>query len=556
MKLLIFLFAFLFGIYAIGQNLVPNHSFEAGLGDWIQNGDVHPQVFGPGNLVIQKDIFSTSTDLCGKHFNIDIPLTVPENYFGYQHAWDGQNYAGIWAQRGNGGCGTSNSNERGLLGIKLTEELKQCQYFIQFRWAKMDNSQRDPEIEIMLSKSINNSNSPVSTQTIASRTVVNKSWTTSNFVFTPDDTGYEYLFFKTTNWSAPYSYYLTGIYLDDISLNPHCVTCSRTSGCINPISNNVHVAYSAQASGSPPNNYLKFWNLDNVRKAELYIYNIYSQLISSSGVISENGISNPIYWDGKNNNGAEMAPSTYLYRLHIWNDCGKAQVFSNSFVKSHFGSGPSNYPPVYEYNDIKTPKPCCQNDIYVDNITLEGPGVIEYHAVNNVFIGNNVTIAHDAVVIFRAGNEIVGNPFQNSFLGADIIAEIIPCGENERLMADNNEDDIEKIFDTLIKYDNDIEELTTINSEAHTGIENGINKFEHFNIYPNPSNGTFTIVLPYENLKTDIVVYDAMGKISFQTITTGETNINIDLTGFTPGLYFVKISNGEIVKMKKVVYSK
>jgi hypothetical protein len=276
MKLLIFLFAFLFGIYAIGQNLVPNHSFEAGLGDWIQNGDVHPQVFGPGNLVIQKDIFSTSTDLCGKHFNIDIPLTVPENYFGYQHAWDGQNYAGIWAQRGNGGCGSTNENQTGLLGIKLTEELKGCQYFIQFRWAKMDHSQIDPEIEIILSKSINNSNSPVSTQTIASRTVENNSWTTSNFVFTPDDTGYEYLFFKTTNWST--NYYLTGIYLDDISLIPHCVTCSRTSGCINPISNNVHWASSAQATGAPPNNYLKFWNLDNARKAQLYIYNINSVL--------------------------------------------------------------------------------------------------------------------------------------------------------------------------------------------------------------------------------------------------------------------------------------
>ncbi|HET6245072.1 MAG: hypothetical protein H0V01_10420 [Bacteroidetes bacterium] len=162
----------------------------------------------------------------------------------------------------------------------------------------------------------------------------------------------------------------TYILIDDVSITMDCDDCSRTSGCMNPSTNDVHWACSAEATNCAPNNYLKFWNLDNVKKAELYIYNVNSALISSSVVKSENGITNPIYWDGKNiNGGFEMVPGPYLYELHMWNDCGKAPVFKNSFEKSHFGTGPSSYPPVYEYSDIITPKACCQNDIYVDNIT-------------------------------------------------------------------------------------------------------------------------------------------------------------------------------------------
>jgi hypothetical protein len=76
-------------------------------------------------------------------------------------------------------------------------------------------------------------------------------------------------------------------------------------------------------------------------------------------VTSVNGITNPIYWDGKNDIGAELVPGT--------------------FSKQHFGTDPTPPPPVFNYEqNNKLPNLCCTGDIDLQNLTLTGPYSKEY----------------------------------------------------------------------------------------------------------------------------------------------------------------------------------
>jgi hypothetical protein len=60
-------------------------------------------------------------------------------------------------------------------------------------------------------------------------------------------------------------------------------------------------------------------------------------------------------------------------------------------------------------------------------------------------------------------------------------------------------------------------------------------------IYPNPTHGKVT--LKFNNIPaigTKVLVYNALGKIIIQTVASGK-EVNLDLTGKSPGFYFIRI---------------
>ena len=63
------------------------------------------------------------------------------------------------------------------------------------------------------------------------------------------------------------------------------------------------------------------------------------------------------------------------------------------------------------------------------------------------------------------------------------------------------------------------------------------------NFYPNPSKDFITISLTDQNLTDEILIYDFAGKIIFRKISTGN-KYNLDLSGISAGVYFMKISAG------------
>ena len=80
------------------------------------------------------------------------------------------------------------------------------------------------------------------------------------------------------------------------------------------------------------------------------------------------------------------------------------------------------------------------------------------------------------------------------------------------------------------------------------------NFLELISIYPNPSNGTFTLNLPQyqEQQKDEILIYSLNGKLLYEkTINTRKTTIN--LTNLYNGIYILKIQSNSFVHSKRII---
>lgn len=76
-----------------------------------------------------------------------------------------------------------------------------------------------------------------------------------------------------------------------------------------------------------------------------------------------------------------------------------------------------------------------------------------------------------------------------------------------------------------------------------------------FNIYPNPSNGNYTVKMSNLNTDDKLFVYDISGrKVKTQELT--DLTTSVDLQNFSEGIYFFKIQSDNGVSTRKVVYSK
>ena len=98
--------------------------------------------------------------------------------------------------------------------------------------------------------------------------------------------------------------------------------------------------------------------------------------------------------------------------------------------------------------------------------------------------------------------------------------------------------------------------LSTVNVAEHLGHgENG------FNVYPNPSNGEFSLAMNLEaDSKLTIDIVDITGQvvktINQSKLSAGINSIKIDGTDLSSGIYFVKIYNQTINSTLKFIVNK
>ena len=78
------------------------------------------------------------------------------------------------------------------------------------------------------------------------------------------------------------------------------------------------------------------------------------------------------------------------------------------------------------------------------------------------------------------------------------------------------------------------------------------NRIAEFDIYPNPSSGTFKMVGAGEN--SEIIIADVLGKIIYEGRVMGDTEL--DLSAQKNGIYFVKVISEGAAVLKKIVINK
>lgn len=87
----------------------------------------------------------------------------------------------------------------------------------------------------------------------------------------------------------------------------------------------------------------------------------------------------------------------------------------------------------------------------------------------------------------------------------------------------------------------------------NAGIEENVDM--NVSLFPNPTNGQFTITLSaITNVETTINVIDMTGKtVMVKNIAAGVNQATLDATSFASGIYSVKISNGDFTKVIRLV---
>ncbi len=99
-----------------------------------------------------------------------------------------------------------------------------------------------------------------------------------------------------------------------------------------------------------------------------------------------------------------------------------------------------------------------------------------------------------------------------------------------------------------------------INNNQHTEIGNIMNSRPRILVYPNPSNGIFMIKLidfKSENKTFTFEIYNSVGEllnIEVEQINTSNKEFQVNLSEYTPGFYYGKVSYDDMVLYGKMHY--
>jgi len=324
-------------------------------------------------------------------------------------------------------------------------------------------------------------------------------------------------------------------FIDDIEMTTVCSKvrkCDRGGGEVFPHHNGI-ISYDVP---------LKITNLNNATDVTVEVITMLGQPIWSYSLNCTNGIEDPIYWDGRTSSGSYASNAAYLLKISYTNDCG-TETKTSQIVKQ------GGYSPIINNNiacnssGIKTPLPCCafQPDLVVDNITLPGLSLFDYQVINKIEVAPSgiVTVAGNANVEMRAGYEIVINPGFSVIPGGYYLAEIVPCTRSSKIRPSN-------VYSEEIIFDKK-------NELGKPELSKGETVAEGFkiSIYPNPTNGRFTVNLDSDK-NADLTVYNIQGlQVYSKQNVLGK--IELDLSDEPEGIFLVKIVSGNEIKVERIV---
>lgn len=78
---------------------------------------------------------------------------------------------------------------------------------------------------------------------------------------------------------------------------------------------------------------------------------------------------------------------------------------------------------------------------------------------------------------------------------------------------------------------------------------------ESIEAFPNPNEGSFKLVIPEKYVDSSkVYVYNILGKLIYQSESASVQYSDIDISGYSKGIYYVKVVSGDKIFVKKVIY--
>jgi len=177
----------------------------------------------------------------------------------------------------------------------------------------------------------------------------------------------------------------------------------------------------------------------------------------------------------------------------------------------------------------------CPSDIDITHTGTIQPDF--YEAKNNIY--SSATL-QAGTTVYRAGNEII---FTDGFVasaydGVDFHAFIHSCdapGNSFKMM-------LSAAIDT-----------TTVPEVDTLFIKEPITENKIISIFPNPSEGNFTLQTNTDML-VSFYIYNLMGHLIYKKENTYAQINNIDISNYSKGIYFIRIIAGNEVYYEKIIY--
>jgi hypothetical protein len=192
--------------------------------------------------------------------------------------------------------------------------------------------------------------------------------------------------------------------------------------------------------------------------------------------------------------------------------------------------------------------------IFYANKLIEGsirnPGAVTSLPPN--FNKQECVIGNGAKITFISGEKILLHPGFKVESGGQFKALISDKKYADSILVHKQIANLPPLDDYLnnADYTDDI----TLNHESGS-IGSGLDKRLDFIIYPNPTSGIFNVEAE-GSLSSGyaLEVINMMGNTVFSETNVNKTMSQIDISAYPKGIYFVKLSCGEIIHTEKIVY--
>ncbi|MBU1720428.1 MAG: PKD domain-containing protein, partial [Bacteroidetes bacterium] len=245
------------------------------------------------------------------------------------------------------------------------------------------------------------------------------SWSELFFVFSAPDESYDWIAIEVVEKDHHYDCQPSYILFDDVSIMPYCEnTCSCTDGLL---------GICAPSNWINSGSYCKFEGFGNVSYAKIWVVDLDGRLVHT--IFDGSFPQSTIGWDGRNQNGEDVANATYDVFFYIRNDCGEDR-FSYRVLKTedYIGECTSCQPvSVARPPDIN----CCPEGVVLSGLKLLSDPItsetIIYKSKSTISTEGSVVVPTGSKVLFLAETGIDLSSGFEVEAGADFSAQIQPC---------------------------------------------------------------------------------------------------------------------------------
>lgn len=170
------------------------------------------------------------------------------------------------------------------------------------------------------------------------------------------------------------------------------------------------------------------------------------------------------------------------------------------------------------------------------NVTIKAKS-ISIHPGTEFKAGSNVTIT--ATDNIECADNIVEGNYVDVFCYADISNKMLLAGDSYFSK------------DSTIIAENYNENNITINE---TKENDAVNISDNIFLYPNPTDGSFTIEFTDKNESSaEIIIYNISGKIVFEKNSVSNDKIAVNICHLPKGIYIVQINRSNIAHTQKII---